>query len=363
MRINIYGNILGTSGYDNHIRGFSNALYKLNKEISILQNNIRQDWVRYVNDEEFRMISRPEYKQAVSILFTTPQFWRLLMQDKTNKYIGYLVWEGDKIPKYWLNYLKDKRIKQIWVPSRHVYNAIKNTVEEYEDTNYIINKIKIIPHGYNPKIFNVINAKPNKEFTFFCNKGWTGNPNDRGGVQYLIKAFTEEFSKDEKVLLKIKLNPAYPININQAMAGLNLPEDRPKIMLTNDDMPLEEINKLYNEADVYICSQRADAFNLPGLEAMGTATPTIQTGFGGQTDYMNDKNSWFIKYKLTNTGYIDYEETRWAEPDISHLRALMRQVYENRDEIKNKGIEAYKTARAYTWEVSASKALRYLKEI
>ena len=49
-------------------------------------------------------------------------------------------------------------------------------------------KIFIIPHGVNFDEFKIIENE-NKPFTFLFNKGWRGGTEDRGGFQYLLKAF------------------------------------------------------------------------------------------------------------------------------------------------------------------------------
>jgi len=51
-----------------------------------------------------------------------------------------------------------------------------------------------------------------------------------------------------------------------------------------------------------------------------------------------------------------YRGARWAEPSYEHLRALMRHVYENRDEARAKGRRASQEVLSrWTWEASASK--------
>ena len=206
----------------------------------------------------------------------------------------------------------------------------------------------------------------NKPFTFIVVKGWRGGMEDRGGVGYVLKAYCEEFKKDENVSLLLKLNPSYlnPQLLKQKLDELNLPKDRPEIKVNIDNMPHKDIPKLYCEGDVYVCAQRADAFNLPGLEAMGCGLPTIQTAFGGQVDYMNEGNGWIINYDLEEVkGDIQYEGVKWAIPNIKALKEAMRYVYNNKEKTKEKGKQALKDVQNFTWNNSAKKALDFLKEI
>jgi hypothetical protein len=51
----------------------------------------------------------------------------------------------------------------------------------------------------------------------------------------------------------------------------------------------------------------------------------------------------------------------WANPDVMHLRHLMRHVYENREEAKEKGKIASKHILSnFTWDHAAKKALELL---
>ncbi len=202
-----------------------------------------------------------------------------------------------------------------------------------------------------------------KPFVFLCAKGWRGTSWDRGGVQYVVKAFAEEFSKDEKVQLILKLNPAYinPQHIAQAIQQLNLPEDRPPININCDMLPFDQLINLYNQADCFVCATRSESFNLPGLEAMACGLPTIQTNYGGQTDYMNQNNSLKIDYILEEVKEdLMYEGVRWASVDINDLQKQLRWAFENQDKIKEMGKQAEEDSKNWTWDISAKKIMDLL---
>ena len=366
MKINFIGTILGSTGYDIHCRSLVNALYEINPDIR-LEVPLPTDWTQQVNDSELNMITKEPRKSDVTIAVTQPQFWRMYMSD-CKKFVGFLVWEGDRIPKYWIEYLLDEKVSQIWVPSVHTKDAILNTYRDTdrEDPYPFISKIKIVPHGVNLNIFKPQEVKRDNKFTFICNKGWRGGMEDRGGVGYVLKAYSEEFKKDENVSLLLKLNPSYlnPQLLKQKLDELNLPKDRAEIKINIDNMPYKKLPELYHKGDVYVCAQRADAFNLPGLEAMGCGLPTIQTRFGGQTDYADGGNGWLIDYKLEEVKEdVQYEACEWAVPDIEHLKKLMRYAFEHPKEVKEKGQQALKDSQYWTWNNSAKKALSFLKEL
>ena len=379
MKINIVGSILGTTGYDNHTRQLFNALYELNPDIK-LDVPLPPDYVRWVTDSELNAITRESRVPDVIISIMTPPLWRISMGDKSKHFVGYCVFEGDKIPEYWMEYLVDERVDQIWVPSQHTKDAIINTIGE----GFVIDKIKIVPHGVDLNIFKPqdgvtvaqgthasqdgkFDSSSCDKFTFICNKGWRGGFEDRGGVAYVIKAYCEEFSEHENVCLFLKLNPAYihPSKIREELDKLNLTKSRPEIKLNFDSLPFKELPKIYNQGDIYVCAQRADAFNLPGLEAMGCGLPTIQTNYGGQTDYVTEENGYLIKpIKLEIVkGDIQYEEIKWAVPDVDYLKVMMRHCFKCQEEVKEKGKKAIIDAQKWTWRISAQKALGFLNKL
>lgn len=391
-KINIHGSCFGNTGYDHHTRNLANALYQIAD--MKLMTPLPENWVRLVNDAEMQMITKPERKEDYNLIITVPHMWKLFIG--VGKNIGYCVWEGNRIPESWIDDMLNPNIHYIFVPSKHTADAIENTINNYEfdndlDSDKILDKIKLIPHGVDHSIFNNQQENYNKSveikglpitkegvsttesgdgkspaeaFKFICNKGWRGTTWDRGGVQYLLKAFTEEFTKEDKTELILKLNPSYinPEQIKPAIETLNLPKDRCPIHINCNVLPPKQLNELYNSADCYVCATRAEAFNLPGLEAMSCGLPTIQTNFGGQIDYMSDKNSLFVEYEaFPSEEKPMYEEVEWAIPNIESLKKQMRWAYNNKDKIKEMGIQAQKDSQDYSWESSAKKIIEVLK--
>lgn len=365
LSINIIGNILGIDGYSNHTKGLANAIYKINPDIK-LDVPLQPGWEQQVTDAELKMIKNEHKNPDVTIMIATPPYWRIGMGDNCGKFVGFLVWEGDKIPKYWLEYLCDNRVDLIFVPSQHTKDAIYNTAEGMMEIDRLMKKVKIVPHGYDPKIFFPKELKKDDTFHFIVNKGWRGGMEDRGGIQFVLQAYTNEFKKDENIELLLKLNPSYinPQIVKQKIDELKLPKDAAKIKIACINTSQKEIAKLYNESDVCVCATRAEAFDLGTIEAMGTGLPVIVTGYGGQVEHMDKNCAWYIGYKLQKVvGDVLYEGIQWAVPEVKHLQKLMREAYSQRKLTKEKGIKAKEFASSWTWDNSAKKAMSFLNEL
>ena len=372
MRIHIFGSIFNNTGYDSHCRQLVNALYKENPDIS-LDTPKNDDWVRYANDNELKIIKTPYDDSATTIMIGQPQFWRYSMADKPKRFGGFVVWEGEYIPTYWLEYLADKRVDFILTPSNHVKNAILNTINKVENTAFksfykgisdIANKIHIVPHGVDTELFLPEPTLKETPFTFIMNKGWSQGLNDRGGIQYALKAFHKEFDTSEPVQMIAKINPVYNLpgwNLDNQMQAIGI-DGITNIKINLDSVPFNYIPKLYNRGHVFVSSTRCDAFNLPGLEAMSCSLPTIQTNYGGQIDYMTKENSLYVDYKLEEVDHdIVYEGNKWASPDILDLRKKLRYAFDHKNEMEKMGTKALLDSKQWTWNNSVKKLLKVLE--
>ncbi len=363
--INVIGHIFDTSGYSIHTRELVNALSKLT-EVS-LQTPLPKGWERMCNDKELEMIKKVS-DEEVNLIITNPLHWKFYTNAKRNW--AYLIWEGDKIPECYLAECLNSEIEYIIVPSEHTKKAILNT--DSDMNHYYIDKIKVIPHGVdlekfypgNKSIENLkVQIKPEGEeldlqelpFIFFANKGFK-DLEDRGGTQYLIQAYIEEFTNKDKVELLIKVNPAYGIpDLNKILLELGYKEGCPKIIFDIATYDYKELVKLYHKCDVFVGPTRSESFGIPFLEAMACGKPVITTDFGGQTDFCSMETGWIIGGELKEVEHdLQYEGIKWLTPDIKQLREAMRQAYEEKKELMDiYSKTALATAKLFTWNNTA----------
>ena len=375
--MNVIGNIFDSSGYSIHTRELANALSK-HTDVTLITALV-PNWEREVTDKELQMIKRKP--DDINLIITNPLYWKTNITAKRNWV--FLVWEGDKIPECYLEECLNPEIEYIFVPSTHTREALWNTywggidpAHVSEDDEKFWSKVKIMSHGVDLDKFYPINsqqkinnmegkdvdksdnlAKPPLQttFTFLVNKGWR-NLEDRGGTQYAVQAYLEEFTKKDNIQLIIKVNPVYGVpDIDKMVKELGWTKDSPKIVIDTNNYKYQDLIKLYNQCDVFVCPTRAEAFGLPGLEAKACGKATIQTNYGGQTDYMKEGTDLFVDYELGEVMHeLQYEGCLWAKPKIKELKEKMRWSYNNPQELKKRGKQALHEAREFTWDKTAN---------
>ncbi len=292
-----------------------------------------------VGDEDVRLHlirKRRPQKTAPHIVFGQGDAFH---DAKTGYRIGYTMLETTGIPKKWTK--QANQMDEVWTPSPfNAWTFRKSGVEK---------SIRVMPLGVDVNYFNadIIGYPLKNLFTFLSIFEW----GERKASEILLKAFNQTFRKSEPVVLLCKfINHDPTVNVARQIAQLELdPEGGQIIYSTNQNVPYYQLPQLYRSADCFVLPTRGEGWGMPILEAMACGLPVIATFWSAQQEFMNDGNS----YPLQVERLIDaeakcpyYKGFRWAQPDMRHLKRLMRHVYENQDEANKKGSRAAADVKA-----------------
>jgi glycosyltransferase involved in cell wall biosynthesis len=114
-------------------------------------------------------------------------------------------------------------------------------------------------------------------------------------------------------------------------------------ILIEDTLERRAVNALYEQADVYVSLHRSEGFGLTLAESMRLGKPVIATDYSANRDYLNESNGFPVRYTLVELER-DYGPYRagnvWAQPDIAHAAALMRQAAGDPEEARRRGLRA-----------------------
>lgn len=191
-----------------------------------------------------------------------------------------------------------------------------------------------------------------RPFTFLTAFDFQSEP-ARKNPHGAIEAFKRAFAPGEPARLIVK-----SINADRrpdAAAALRALAGDAAIAFEDGPRPRADQLALLASCDAFVSLHRAEGFGLAIAEAMALGKPAIATGWSGNLDFMTAANSYPVRFELrpiaADQGPYPAGE-RWAEPDVVHAAALMRQVFERRDEARRVGARgAADLAAGYAPEV------------
>ncbi|MFY9221900.1 MAG: glycosyltransferase [Blastocatellia bacterium] len=296
----------------------------------------------HISDPQLSPYFNKKINYDTVIIHTVPEYYPLWAKIEQGKnLVGYTVWETDIIPNHWADLLNG--VNQLLVPC--YWNK---QVFEKDGVN---TPIDIVPHILEEPITvskaEIKGINPN-DYVFYNIGTWT----ERKSPWYLIKAFCETFTNKDSVALVIKTNKE-DFTRRKILGRFSFPsfwafrklikqyKNAPKVILLTDELSNIEICQLHNRGDCYISLARSEGWGLGAFEAAGMGKPVIMTGFGGQLDFLRSDLAYLVKYNLVSvniSGCKTYTNNQhWAEPDLSHAKELLREVYNNTDIAKSKG--------------------------
>lgn len=279
--------------------------------------------------------------------------------------IGFTMFECTRIPdggkegKYpnWVTNLNN--MERVFCPSQDN--------KKYFIESGVTRDITVIPLGVNPDRLPEVKFIDDGNFVF----GTMGTLTYRKGTDVLVKAFEKAFPKEQypnvQLYLKTQATGGGIVN-GWFMEGY---ADDQRISLNMKIMPDDELHReFFSKINCFVFPTRGEGFGLPPMEAMACGIPTICTNWSGTGDFLTNKNSYPLSYKMGDMPNGDWrgyplefraEGQRWAEPNEEELVELMKHVYEHRDEAYAKGKVARKFILGnYTWADTARKIVEAL---
>ena len=150
------------------------------------------------------------------------------------------------------------------------------------------------------------------------------------GTSLVLKAFNKLVSKGYKVELHI----AYGQKLNNNEKGV-------KIHNLNNDF---ELSNFYRSVDIIIApgTIQLGGIHYPVLESMACNTPVITTNYSRS----NDKNAFLVKIN-----------------NVDSIIEAFEYIINNRNEVRNRSLNALENVKDFEWEISANKMLKYFSSL
>lgn len=274
------------------------------------------------------------------------------------------VWETTRIPNRWRSNMN--KFDAVCVPSIQNRQAMRASGVKVP--------IFIVPHGVDSNKYKPSNRKlPLREakgkFVFVSIFGFQHRKNPEA----LLKAYWEEFSSADNVILVIKTN-GYASYENEQWIRNRIQTYKQRLGITKKTAPVViisrqlnpiQLKEIYTLGHAFVLPTRGEGVGLPFLEALSSGIPVITTGWGGHMDFVTSKNSFLVQYHLKspmvsmNSRHSISRPFRslfaekgqlWAEVDSSSLKRQMRAAYENPNLCRQKGLQGRQDVRKLTWD-------------
>jgi len=240
--------------------------------------------------------------------------------------ILYLVWESEYIDPELAENLN--LFNEIWTTSQYCKSIFQKNYK---------NPIIIIPHPvevniepiHNPKTFQFFNEK---KFSFLFIFSYHSSI-ERKNPFFLIEAFKAAFKNNDTVELIIKTvnGESYKKAKNRLQQCVS---NAKNIKIYDIELDKNSLNHLINTCDAYVSMHHSEGFGLTLAEAMYLGKPTVATNYSGNTEFMNQDNSFLIDYQMGLIQEPDSNfcaKTIWANPILDDAVNKLIEVYKNSD--------------------------------
>jgi glycosyltransferase involved in cell wall biosynthesis len=262
--------------------------------------------------------------------------------------LGFAVIETDDVHPYLVE--RCNRMDRICVPSSYARETFTR--------NGVTRPIDVVLHGVDTEYFRPprqkVSLPQGRGFNFLAVATFV----ERKNIEYLVRAFLEEFRASEDVALFLLLRPEYHTTQNNVALEFTEWErtwdsDSAPVLLWTGYLTREHLRDFYANADAYAMPSN-EGFGLTLLEAMACGTPAIGLDHGGVKDFLDSHNGRLVRkgksYTATDVDTLPYVGDVFHAPDIRDLRRALRRMFEDRAATRELGERARSTAEALSWQ-------------
>tara|TARA_B100000131_G_scaffold323028_1_gene379335 strand:- start:1560 stop:2690 length:1131 start_codon:yes stop_codon:yes gene_type:complete len=318
------------SGYGNATRNFcySFSESKINTSF-FFSKKISKSFIK-------KLINYPK-ECDIDFYIHTPPFSR----HRSNKYkIGYFYWEADSLPIEWQRDILC--LNEIWAPCKLVKKACLRAGFR--------GPIEILPTPFSrtqegptdtmfPSPISDNFLLSDGIFKFYSIFQW----HKRKGYSDLLKAYYEEFSADDNVVLIIKTHPLAgergsvdKIKFDILSIKNRINKKRPaKVFLITDFLEKNQIDDLHRGSDCFVLPHRGEGWGMPIHDALLAGNHVIATKYGGITEFLDEDSLHIIPHDIGPVREMPWthlysSSQSWAYPKYICLKEIMRDVYKNK---------------------------------
>lgn len=287
------------------------------------------------------------------------------------------VWETNRIPASWIPVIQ--QFDGVCVPSRVNERAMRGSG--------ITVPVFVVPHGVDTHSFRPDNEKlrmkeTDGKFVFVS----VFDYQHRKNPETLLNAFWEQFTENDDVALVIKTSPGTrkgqgvppEAAIQEYKRRVGFGSKTARLVVLSRMLDPQTYRGLYTLGDAFVLPTRGEGVGLPFLEALASGVPVIATGWGGQMDFANDRNSFLVDYRLEEPFHsmngkhaiaplyrqlFPRNGQLWAEADLHDLKRKMKQAFDNPELCRQKGKQGRTDMARWSWDRAGEAWKRVVEQV
>lgn len=244
--------------------------------------------------------------------------------------VGIWSWESDVVPQGWIAAARE--LDEVWTYSRVSAGILGAALA----TPVIVMPIPVtcapalpppaLPRG-GPRLLCVFDHLSTLE-----------RKNPIGAIQ----AFARAFSDGEGPQLVVKtMGARHRPRAHQRL--LDAAGERGDVVVFDGALAAGALVGLIVSSAAFVSLHRSEGFGLLPAEAALLGIPVLATGFGGILDFLDDQSAWLVDHSLVEVGEgVEHYPPAgtWAEPDLDHAAAGLREIIEDPQEAAKRAVRA-----------------------
>jgi|SRR5215212_4565607 len=313
--VNVFGYHRSENGLGQSTRGLVQALQAAGcKTATSVLTNVRMDDDLQPDD----FLRKYDVDFGTNVFVSYPQypdsFLRTFPDEviEGHRNIIHLAWEQREGSPYWEKIYAPYH--QVWAVSDFVAQSLSAILRR---------EVHTVPNVIDLSALPPPAAATTDAFTFVT--VFDANSSiERKYPEGVVAAFRTAFRADDPVRLIIKAYSADRLGHRSRFRRvLDAVGSAPNIEVRTVDLTREEMYALISSSDCCVSLHRGEGFAYTCAEAMAYAKPVIATGYSGNLQYMNEANSYLVRYAEVPSNVQEGPFVRgslWAEPEIARRR-------------------------------------------
>jgi glycosyltransferase involved in cell wall biosynthesis len=253
--------------------------------------------------------------------------------------IGYFAWEQRDFPAAWTGRLAP--FDRLCALSRFSAESISRGVNRPVDVlPCVVETGAAVPKEAARERFGIPRDKFVIGYVFDA-----ASSIERKNPWAFVDAVEKAFGGSRDVAVVMKIGSGWRFDFASQVRELErrLPAVCPGSIVITDYLPKRDVETLICAMDVYVSLHRCEGFGYTLAEAMLLGVPAVATRYSGNLDFMTDGNSYLVNCRevpvRTREGPFE-TGTVWAEPDIDHAVALLREIHGDYSSARARAVNA-----------------------